>query len=91
MQADIQKIRIVSLSLVLNRGKIRMYYVLKGCPFCGKCGEIIKDEVDYFPFVPRCENPECIGHYIFFIGFRTEEEAANAWNRRCEKCLYLKL
>ncbi len=72
---------------MLTRGNVMK---LKRCPFCGNCGEIIRDKVDDFPFVPRCENPECIGHYIFFLGFRTVEEAANTWNRRYAECSNIK-
>jgi hypothetical protein len=61
-------------------------YVLKKCPFCGRAGEIIYDDNDVYEYVPICTNENCIGHYIYHISFKTEEEAAQAWNRRYEEC-----
>lgn len=58
---------------------------MKRCPFCGQYGEVIRDEINEFPFVPRCKNVECIAHNIYFFGYRTKAEAIAAWNRRAPR------
>lgn len=60
---------------------------LKPCPRCGANG-VIKKANSYRSTSPaygmyrvRCENPECLDHFITRY-FETEKKAAKAWNRR---------
>lgn len=52
---------------------------LKQCPFCG--GEANLSFNISFGFIPWCSNVLCILNELC-AGYATEEEAANAWNRR---------
>lgn len=53
---------------------------LKPCPFCGKPGSLLHYPGD--GYLPECSDPACCG--MVEIWFATEEEAAEAWNRRAE-------
>lgn len=48
---------------------------LKRCPFCGAYAEIIQNT--YF-------HVECQGCYASTDGYKTEQMAADAWNRRAD-------
>ena len=62
---------------------------LKPCPFCGGAAEIVW-EVDagyYFAeesYHTRCKDCGCNLGGGVLEGFETEEEAAEAWNRRAD-------
>lgn len=63
--------------------------VLKPCPFCGGEAELARTIDNHaLPFV-RCkfgafENPKCPACRIWMWDYKTEEEAIEAWNRRCK-------
>lgn len=52
---------------------------LKPCPFCGENGSVTFNTVN--GFVPFCTNDNCLLNELD-IGFDTEGEAVEAWNRR---------
>ena len=62
--------------------------VLKPCPFCGGNCDIAyniqrvfgNDNISYIPF---CENDDCFMN-MNEVGFNTEAEAIEAWNRRAD-------
>ena len=56
---------------------------LKPCPFCG--GEANVSWNTHFGWVPWCDNGDCILNENT-MGYETEQEAVDAWNRRvgCE-------
>ena len=53
---------------------------LKHCPFCGGEAEIIQN--DHFTDI-SCKDDECRG-FTYYLKFKTEEEAIEAWNRRAD-------
>lgn len=54
---------------------------LKPCPFCGSPGVIRCIAVSVAPYFAECSNELCIAGDSG-VSFSTEEEAAEAWNRR---------
>lgn len=54
---------------------------IKPCPFCGYSGNISFNS--RFGWIPWCDNDECFLN-LNSVGFQTEEEATEAWNRRAE-------
>ena len=62
---------------------------LKPCPRCGANGELKRansyrtTSPAYGKYKVRCENSECLDHYIVRY-FETEGQAAKAWNRRAD-------
>ena len=65
-------------------------YELKNCPFCGAMAAIKRD-IRYprpecnetMVFVAVCINPDCIIYNADNKYFKTQQEAAAAWNKRC--------
>ena len=62
---------------------------LKPCPFCGGKAEITKHDnmpvLKWFGyFSEHYYNVGCIHHCTIRSGYRTPEEAAEAWNRRAQ-------
>lgn len=51
------------------------------CPFCGGKAHIRCIMVFERPWFPECENERCIAGDTG-VSFSTEEEAAEAWNKR---------
>lgn len=54
---------------------------LEKCPFCGGEANIRYIAVMEAPYYPECTNKHCIAGDTN-IGFKTEKEAAEAWNKR---------
>lgn len=57
---------------------------LKPCPFCGEKA-VISQRKNWF--YPICCNAECVAFVPFAYvnmdgGFKSKEDAANAWNKR---------
>lgn len=50
------------------------------CPFCG--GWIIMTHKDEAGYHVGCTTEGCMGNHNVTAGFKTEEEAIRAWNRR---------
>ena len=53
---------------------------LKPCPFCGSTGKMHEKGLN--TWVVECSNNQCMASYMIGWDYDTEEEAAEAWNRR---------
>lgn len=55
---------------------------MKPCPFCGSPGVIRCIAMGVAPYFAECSNNELCVAGDSRVSFPTEEEAAEAWNRR---------
>lgn len=56
---------------------------LKNCPFCGGTANIAKGRIEFWAYCPHCGAQTEL--------FETEQEVADAWNRRNETELHEKI
>lgn len=68
--------------MIIWRNRKMSKIKMKPCPFCGSPGVIIYIPELIMPYFAECSNNELCVAGDSGVSFSTEEEAAEAWNRR---------